>query len=197
MIYVKLSEWAKKQGVAYITAWRWYKAGKLPVRAEQMPSGTIIVYEDEPLLDEETVIIYARVSSHDQKEDLQRQVNRLRQYASAKGWKVAEVVQEIGSGINGRRKKLLKILADSKARTILVEHTDRLARFGVEYIEACLKAQNRKLVIVEQSGPDIDIWHDFSDVVTFMCTRIYGKQGAKNYAKRAIAAVQLKNQNKT
>lgn len=106
---MKLSDWAREQGVSYQTAWRWYKAGKLPVRYEQMPSGTIIVHPEAPAA-QTRVTIYARVSSADQKEDLVRQASRLKEYASANGWPVVSVVEEVGSGLNGRRKKLLKLL---------------------------------------------------------------------------------------
>ena len=129
---MKLSDWAKEQGVSYETAWRWYKAGKLPVRCEQMPSGTIILHPEAPPA-QARATIYARVSSADQKQDFTRQANRGKDYASAKGWPVASVVEEIGSGLNGRRRKLLKLLQDSSVGMILVEHRDRLARFGVEY----------------------------------------------------------------
>ncbi|MBU4302724.1 MAG: recombinase family protein, partial [Actinobacteria bacterium] len=94
---MKLSDWAKEQGIAYQTAWRWFKDGKLPVPAEQMPSGTIIVSPPKLHDSTDTVVIYARVSSEDQKEDLSRQVERLASYASAKGLKVSGVVNEIGS----------------------------------------------------------------------------------------------------
>jgi len=186
---MKLSDWAKDQGIAYQTAWRWYKDGKLPVPSEQMPSGTIIVSPPKLHDSTDTVVIYARVSSHDQKEDLSRQVERLASYASAKGLKVSGVVNEIGSGLNGHRRKLTRLLLDDKARTILVEHKDRLTRFGFEYIEAAMVSQGRSIIVADDTEEMADIWQDFIDVVTSMCARIYGKRGARNRANRAISAV--------
>ncbi|MBK5093846.1 MAG: IS607 family transposase [Actinobacteria bacterium] len=185
---MKLSDWARDQGIAYQTAWRWYKAGKLPIRAEQMPSGAIIVYP-EALRITTKVTIYARVSSHDQREDLARQVNRLRDFSSANGWPIESVVEEVGSGLNGRRKKLLKLLADPSVGTILVEHRDRLARFGFEYMEAALVSQGRSIIIADETEEMADIWADFIDVVTSMCARINGRRGARNRAKKALDAV--------
>ncbi|MHB8894014.1 MAG: IS607 family transposase [Candidatus Geothermincolia bacterium] len=185
---MKLSEWAKQQGITYKTAWNWYKAGKLPVRAAQMPTGTIIVYP-ETATERTKVTIYARVSSADQKEDLSRQSARLKDYAVCNGWTVAAVVDEVGSGFNSHRGKLLKMLSDPSIGTILVEHRDRLARFGVEYIEAALVSQGRSIIVADETEEMADIWADFMDVITSMCARIYGRKGARNRARKAVAAV--------
>ena len=72
---------------------------------------------------------------------------------------------------------------------ILVEHRDRLARFGVEYIEAALMSQGRSIIVADETEEMADIWQDFIDVVTSMCVRIYGKRGARNRAKEAVAVV--------
>lgn len=153
-----------------------------------MPSGTIIVYP-EPSQENARAHIYARVSSADQKEDLARQVSRLKDYAAAKGLIVVDVADEIGSGLNGRRKKLVRILSDPSVGTILVEHRDRLARFGVEYIEAALLSQGRSIIVADETEETADIWADFIDLVTSMCARIYGKRGARNRARKALEAV--------
>jgi putative resolvase len=101
-----------------------------------------------------------------------------------------EAVEELGSGLNGKRPKLLKLLADSSVTRIVVEHRDRLARFGVEYIEAALRSQGRALVVAEAGEQKLDLVQDFIDVVTSMCARIYGRRAAKNRAARALRAVQ-------
>jgi predicted site-specific integrase-resolvase len=155
-----------------------------------MPSGTIIVHEDGPSGDENAVVIYARVSSSDQKDDLERQVERLRLFALSHGWTVSEVVREIGSGLNGQRQRLLRLLANRSAQMILVEHRDRLGRFGFEFIEAALKAQGRRFVVADETEETSDLWQDFVDVVTSMCARIYGRRSARKRAQRALKAVQ-------
>lgn len=186
---MKLSAWARKNGISYRTALRWYHNGSLPARAEQLATGTILVYEEALLTKMQSeAAIYARVSSHEEKKDLERQVLRLKDYAAASGLRVKSVVEEIGSGLNGRRRRLLKLLADPTVGTILVEHRDRLARFGVEYIEAALMSQGRSIIVTDETEEMADIWADFIDVVTSMCARIYGKRGARNRAKKAITA---------
>ncbi|MBU4174147.1 MAG: IS607 family transposase [Actinobacteria bacterium] len=186
---MKLSVWAKEQGISYQTAWRWYKAGKLPVPAEQMPSGAIIVHPPREPVTSDVVTIYARVSSRDQRDDLARQVERLASYASAKGLVLTGLVEEIGSGLNGGRRKLIRLLSDDKARTILVEHRDRLTRFGFEFIEAAMMSQGRSIIVADETEDTKDIWADFIDVVTSMCASIYGKRTARNRAKKAVEAV--------
>jgi putative resolvase len=120
--------------------------------------------------------MYARVSSADQKEDLARQISRLKDYAAAIGLTVVEVADEIGSGLNGRRKKLVKLLSDPSVGIILVEHRDRLARFTVEYIEAVLLSQGRSIIASDETEETADIWADFIDLVTSMCARIYAEE---------------------
>jgi putative resolvase len=187
----KLSEWAKENGVHYRTAMIWMHEGKLPVQVVQTPGGHYRVVENTPVpLTSGKSVLYGRVSSHDQKTDLTRQIDRLRSFASGLGLRDVEVVEELGSGLNGKRPKLLKLLADPTITRIVVEHQDRLARFGVEYIEAALLAQGRTLVIAEAGEQKLDLVQDFIDVVTSMCARIYGRRAASNRAKRALAAAQ-------
>jgi len=110
-------------------------------------------------------------------------------FASARGLQV-EVVSEVGSGLNGKRRKLLKVLAQPGPKRIVVEHRDRLARFGVDYLEVLLVSQGGELLVVETGEQKLDLVQDFIDVVTSMCARIYGRRAAKNRAKRAIAAAE-------
>ena len=185
---MKLSDWAKRNGLSYRTAHRLFKAGKLPCRSEQLATGTILVHHEEQSPIHAAVALYGRVSSHDQKDDLNRQMERLRDYAAARGFRVVSECSEVGSGLNGRRKRLLKLLADKSVSIILVEHRDRLSRFGVAYIEAAMGAANKRLVVMNEEEETSDLVQDFIDVVTSMCARIYGRRSAKNRAKRAIEA---------
>ncbi|MBT2505924.1 IS607 family transposase [Streptomyces sp. ISL-98] len=184
---MKLSEWAKRAGVHYQTAWEWAKDGKMPVPVVQTPSGSWLVIEPEQT-EAGRVVAYCRVSSADQKADLDRQVARTVTGATARGLAVAEVVTEIGSGLNGKRRKLHRVLADPAARVIVVEHKDRLARFGVEHLQAALSATGRELVILDPEESTDDLVRDITDVLTSMCARLYGKRAAKNRAARAMAA---------
>ena len=185
---MKLSVWAKKQGITYHTAWNWWRDGKLPVEVEQMPTGTLIVKEQETVAG--SAALYARVSSHDQEKDLDAQVGRLSAFAASKGFPVSTVVSEIGSGLNGHRPKLMKILADPNISTIIVEHRDRLMRFGSEYVESSLRAQGRKLVVMDQSELKDDLVSDMIEVLTSFCARLYGRRSAANKAKKAVEALE-------
>ena len=185
---MKLSAWAKANGLTYKTAWRMWRDGKLPVPAEQLATGTVIVHPPQPS-SPDTVALYARVSSGDQKADLERQLGRLAEYASRERFKVIRSVSEVGSGLNGDRAKIVKLLADPDARTIVVEHRDRLVRFGSEYIEAALAACGRKLVVVDQAEMKDDLVQDMIAVLTSFCARLYGRRAAKNRAAKAFAAV--------
>ncbi|MEO3794759.1 IS607 family transposase [Nonomuraea sp. B10E15] len=184
---MKLAEWARRQGVSYQTAWRWVKDGKMPVPVRQAPSGTWIVEETPAATGR--VVAYCRVSSADQKPDLDRQIARVVTGANAQGLAVAEVVTEIGSGLNGKRRRLHRVLADPGAAVIVVEHRDRLARFGVEHLQAVLAATGRRLVILGPEESTDDLVRDMADVLTSMCARLYGQRAAKNRAARALAAV--------
>lgn len=188
---MKLSKWAKLQGISYRTAWRWFKEGKLPVNAIQTSTGTILISEASHEAGE--VAIYARVSSNDQKKDLDRQIARLVIFANHRGWKVSQTVSEIGSGLNGHRPKLIKLLTNPKVKIILVEHTDRLMRFGAEYVESALTAQDRKLVVVDSNELKDDLVQDMIEVLTSFCARLYGRRSARNKAKIALASIQDEN----
>ena len=187
---MKLTMWAKQQGVSYTTAWRWWKAGKLPVASEQMASGTIIVHAHGHA---QGVAIYARVSSADQKADLDRQIVRLTEHAMREHMVVVDVIREIGSGLNGHRPALLRLLRNTEMRTILVEHRDRLLRFGFDYIEAALAAQERRILVVDSAEVDDDLVRDVTEVMTSLCARLYGKRSATNRARRALAAMRSEN----
>ncbi|MEU3457226.1 IS607 family transposase [Micromonospora sp. NPDC006766] len=183
---MKLSDWAREQGVSYQTAWRWVRDGRMPVPVRQAPSGTWIVEEARSAAGR--VVAYCRVSSSDQKSDLDRQTVRVVEGANAQGLAVAEVVTEIGSGLNGKRRKLHRLLADPSAAVIVVEHRDRLARFGVEHVQAALAATGRRLVVIDPEGSTDGLVEDMAEVLTSLCVRLYGQRAGKDRAARALAA---------
>lgn len=185
---IRLTDWAETQGIAYVTAFRWARMGKIPGLHRAVSNRLFVDVPD--VSRGEAVVLYGRVSSHDQGSDLDRQMDRLRNFASARGLVVNKEVREVGSGLNGHRKKLVDLLSDPKIKVIMVEHRDRLARFGVEYIEASLCAQGRSLLVVNEGEQKLDIVQDFVDVVTSMCARIYGRRAAGNRARAAIAAAE-------
>lgn len=189
MLRMKLSTYAKKVGVTYTTAYRWYRAGKL--KAHQVESGTILVEEEahEPM-HEVKIALYARVSSHDQKEDLTRQIDRLKSYAVGKGYQINQIITEIASGLNDSRPKLTKLLLDTTINVIIVEHKDRLTRFGFNYIEKLLQTQGRRIEIIFPDEAADDLIADFIAIITSMSARIYGRRGNKHRAERIKACIE-------
>ena len=179
---MRLSQYAKKMGVSYKTAFRWWKAGKLD--AYQLDTGTVIVRE--PLASETptNIALYARVSSADQKEDLERQMQRLKDYAASRGYQVTKIVSELASGLNDSRPKFLKLLTDASIGVIVVEHRDRATRFGLTYIEQLMQMQGRRLEVIFPSETDNDLLDDFIAVITSMASRIYGRRTSKRRAEK-------------
>jgi len=180
---MKLSTYAKQTGVSYKTAWRWYKAGTLD--AYKTETGTVIVRDKadvKPITGR--IALYARVSSIGQKEDIDRQMQRLKDYAAAKGYQVSKEVVEIASGLNDKRPKLEKLLADISIGTIVVENRERLTRFGAHYIETLLEVQGRHLEMIFQSETGDELVDDFVSVITSMAARIYGRRQSKRRAEK-------------
>ncbi len=186
---MKLSQYAKKAGISYKTAWRWFKAGTLD--AYQTPTGMVVVRDPQMERDlTGRIALYARVSSAAQKSDLERQVQRLRDYAAARGYQVAKEVSEIASGLNDSRPKFLKLLADPTIGTIIVEHRDRSTRFGWTYITTLMEAQGRRMEAVFPDETKDDLLNDFMSIITSMAARIYGKRGSKRRAERIKQCVE-------
>jgi len=181
---MKLSDWAKKQGIVYQTAWRWFKAGTMPVPCFKTKSGMILV-DDVPRRDGKTVV-YCRVSSHPKKADLDRQAERCVAFCTSRGWIVDRVVKEIASGMNDQRRKLDSILKNPPAR-LVVEHKDRLTRFGFAYLETVLPQVGCEVVVMNRSqdGQD-DLMADLVAIVTSFCCRLYGKRRGSAKAKQAV-----------
>lgn len=184
---MKLAGLARADGVHPQTAYRWFREDRMPVPARRLESGTIWV-DAAPADDCGRVVVYARVSSHDQRPDLDRQVARLTAWATGNGHAVGEVVTEVGSGLGGKRPGLRRVLPDPSAGVVVVEHRDRLARFGVEHLEAALAAHGRKVVVADPGESAGDLVRDMTGVLTSMCARLYGRRGARNRAMRAVTA---------
>ena len=189
---MKLSQYAKEIGVCYKTAWNLYKANKIP-GAYQLQSGTVIVPNNinEQQQTNKGVILYARTSSSQNKKLLENQVERLKDYAFAKGYKIKQVVKEYGSGLNDERKQLSQILKDNDYDKIIVENKDRLTRFGFNWIQ--LLTGNRIEVINEAKEKDEDIAKDLISIIHCFSARIYGlrrSQNLKNKIKKDIEEIE-------
>jgi putative resolvase len=193
---MNLKEWAMANGVHPHTAYRWFREGTLPVPAERVGPRTILVNIDANSAPSVTggVGLYARVSSHDQKADLERQVARLALWAAESGHRVVRIESEIASGIasgmNGGRAKAKRLLADPDVTCVVVEHKDRLGRMNVELVEAALSAAGRSLVVLDDGEVEDDLVRDMVEVLTWFCARLYGRRSAKNRARKALEAAE-------
>jgi putative resolvase len=185
---MKLSDYAKQQGVRYETAWRWFRDGK--IKGHRVGQHTIIIDEIHhapPSAETSGVAIYARVSSAENKANLESQAERLMSYCMAKGYRIARVVKEVGSGINDHRPKFLALLSDQTIGTIVVEHRDRATRFGAKYIETLLKGQGRTLEIVNQAeNVTEDLLSDLTAMIYSFCARLYGQRRAKRKTEKIV-----------
>lgn len=193
---MKLSQYAKQQGISYSTALRWWHQGV--IRGYQAPSGTIIVEaEAKPHTREDRVAIYARVSSAEQRENLERQVERLVQYCTVRGYQVTQIVKEIASGITDSRPKLLALLKDHQTTRIVVEHKDRLTRFGFRYLETLLELQGRTIEVVNVAENDKeDLIADLVAIVYSFTARLYGQRRAKRKTERIVRELQTEEKEK-
>lgn len=191
---MKLSDYARQQGIRYETAWRWFRDGKITGR--RIGKHTILIDEGQPLLDlsKRKIAIYARVSSAEHKTNLDSQAERLVAYCTAKGYQIAKVVKEIGSGVNDSRPKLLALLEDQSIMLIVVEHKDRLSRFGVRYIETLLRSQNRRIEIVNEAENDKeDLIVDLVAIVYSFTARLYGQRRAKRKTEKIVQELEAKD----
>ncbi len=189
---MRAKEWAALEGLHEQTVWKWCREGRMPVPVERV-GGLWLVHDPKyeappvPTAGRRTVC-YARVSSSDQKADLQRQVDRMKAFAINMGASDIEVVLEVGSGMKDKRRKLNRVLADPTVGTIIVEHRDRLTRVNAGLVESALEASGRRLIVVDDSELDDDLEHDVTDVLTSFCARLYGRRAAKNKAEAALKA---------
>ena len=185
---ISLTAWGRLYGFDKATTSRLHRAGKLPpeLQIEQLPNGRYYVVV--PPGNDGRCVVYARVSCSDQREDLDRQVGRVVEWATQQGCRPDEIVKEIGFGLNGNRRQLRRIVGDHTVRTILVEHRERLCRFGFEYVEAALAARGTRILVMDDDDLEDDLVRDVTEVMTSLCARLYGRRSARRRAERALAA---------
>jgi putative resolvase len=184
---VNLTEWAHAQGIHVTTACRWWREGTLPVPARK--AGRLILVSPGTAASparQEAAGLCARVSSHGQRADLDRQVARLSAWAARAGVPVVRVEAGVGSGMNGARAKARRLLADPQVSVVVVEHRDRLGGMNTELAEAALAAHGRRLVVVDDGEVADDLVRDMIEVLTWSCARLYGRRPARNRALKAV-----------
>lgn len=185
--YIKLSQYAKNKSIIYGTALKHWHKGK--IKGYQDPDTLTIYVEDESEsnVPNNTVALYSRVSSSENKKNAESQLDRLRMYAIAKGYQIKEEVIEVASGLNDKRPKLESLLKKDSYEILLVEHEDRLTRFGFNYIEVLLEKSNQRVeVINEVTEEKEDLINDLVSIITSFCARIYGQRRTKRKTESLI-----------
>jgi putative resolvase len=186
---VSISKAAKELGVHQETLRRWEAAGK--ITSERTPRGhrryDLIKLRGFVPKDASNhlTVCYARVSSHDQKEDLVRQIAVLGSFCAAHGW-TYEVLEDLGSGLNYNKKnlkKLIKLLCSGIVKRLVVTHKDRLMRFGAELIFSLCESLGTEVVIINAAqDPNFeeDLVQDVLEIITVFSARLYGSRSRKN-----------------
>ncbi len=185
----KVSEVARMLNVSTVAVRKWIKSGKLKARRIgklwMIPESELKRFLGEKSR-EIRAVIYARVSSYKQKRDgnLDRQVERLRNYCSAKGYKVIDVVTDIASGLKEDRSglhKLFDMVEKRQIDVVVVEFKDRLTRFGFEYLKRYFESHGVKIEVIEETekGYMEELIEDFVSIVISFAGRIYGKRSQK------------------
>lgn len=191
----KPGDFAELLGVSVKTLQRWDREGIL--KANRTPTDRRYYTYDQYLQfkgiktekDNRQTVIYARVSTRNQKEDLQNQVTFLRQFCNAKGMIVDQYIEEYGSGLNYNRKKwnrLLEEVMEQKVKTIVVTHQDRFIRFGYDWFERFCEKFHTTIVIVnnEELSPQEELVQDMLSILHVFSCRLYGLRKYKNQIKR-------------
>ena len=183
MTRIKISKLAKDLGVTKQTLWNWRKSGKVSFIKDKTNGFNYVSKETyNDLLDirehkTNRIAIYCRVSSSNRKNDLERQRDRLVNFANAKGYNVTQIVTEVGSGFNDNRKKLQKLLDNMNFDILLVEHKDRLTRVGFNYLKSLFVKLDKNIEVINTVDTDEkDIIQDFISIITSYTARIYGNR---------------------
>lgn len=177
--YIKLSEYAKNKSITYRTAWSHFKDGKIEGSYKDNVGNILVPINN--YIDYSKCVCYSRVSSHSMKDSLIRQQNRLEEFASANNYEIIKSVKEIASGMNDERPKLINLLLNDNWNTLIVEHKDRLTRFGFNYIKMLLESKGKKIVVINQSNEDkSDLMEDLISIIYSFSARMYGLRRKKN-----------------
>lgn len=185
----KLSQYAKEQGIGYRAAWVRYTKGKITGAFLDTSNNRVLV-PDEQVKRPDYIIIYSRVSSSENKSNLDSQAQILTNYAIARGYQIKQIIKETGSGLNDKRPKLLKMLNEPQVTKVIVEHHDRLTRFGFVYLQEWMRSKGCEIEVVNDVANDKeDLMKDFISLVTCFCAKLYGLRRTKRKTERIIQEI--------
>lgn len=197
--YIKPSEYANMMSLSKKTVYVHFHNGSIPGYQDKN-TGTI--YLENPEFNQDNnrnddltkVVLYTRTSSSQNKQLVEDQLNRLRQYATSKGYTIVREIKEFGSGLNDNRRQLNSLFNDNSFDIIIVEHKDRLTRFGFNYLEHLFNNNNQKIEVINHvDNADEDIIDDFTSIITSFCARIYGKRRSKRKSTKMIGELNENN----
>lgn len=180
--YIKVSQYAKIMGLHPLTINRQFHQGLIDGYQDERTKTIYLINPEWKVHQHKSnrVILYARVSSANNQKSLDDQIDRMRNYAAAKGYQIIDEVKEIASGINDQRPKFTKILKRHDYDILLSEHRDRLTRFDFNYIQTLLNNQGIKVeVINEITDQKQEMMDDFISIVTSFCHQLYGRNQKK------------------
>ena len=174
---MKLSEYARLHDIQYRSAWNRFKAGRIP-GAYKDEMGTIIVPDESKGFSLMDAAVYARVSDPSKrKTQLPAQQKRMEEWAVANGYRIVASVAEVGSGVNDQRRKLAALLKRNDWGTLIVEHKDRLTRFGFNWFTLFTESQGRRIIVVNEAGDDrTDLVQDLVSIIYSFSARLYGRR---------------------
>lgn len=184
-MYLKLSDYARKFNVCYRTAWNRFNQGKIEGAFKDELGNILIPLKELESNKYLSAALYARVSGHDAKENLDRQLERINDFAIKNGFQVKYEVKEIASGLNDSRHKLCKLLSKDDWDVLIVENKDRLTRFGFNYIDVLLKSKGKEILVINNSDNDAkkDLVSDFVSIIYSFSARIYGLRKGRKLAQ--------------
>jgi len=196
-MYYKLSDYAKKFGVTYRTAWNRFNVGKIEgAYVDNTGHVCIPIISVEKLMNKKAAL-YARVSSNGMKDNLDRQMERVMDFAIKNGYEIINSQKEIAFGLNDTRTKLTKILNQvDEWDVLIVENKDRLTRFGFNLIEKLLEMQGKKILVInhtEDNNEKKDLINDLVSIIYSFSARIYGLRRAKNMKNENLKTTETDN----
>lgn len=196
--YIKPSEYANMMSLSKKTVYVHFHDGLIPGYQDKN-TGTI--YLENPEFNQNNrdddltkVVLYARTSSSQNRQLVEDQLSRLRQYATSKGYTIVREIKEFGSGLNDNRRQLQSLFTDNSFDIIIVEHKDRLTRFGFNYLEHLFNNNNQNIEVINHvDNADEDIIDDFTSIITSFCARIYGERRSKRKSTKMIGELNENN----
>jgi putative resolvase len=188
-----LGRWARRCGISYRTAWRWFRDDRLPadVTGEQMPTGTILIHDGRTHKSAEAnkeAVIYARINARQEHSAMLEQIAACRSFCLARGWVVKKIVREVAPGVGPQRAKLARLIQQGTPRLIIAAPSV-LSRFDFPFYEALWEKMQSELIVVDRSeelSGEGGALEDLTDAINIICHRHYGP-------KRGSALVQMLN----